>query len=102
MNIFRILSAGDGHIYEPSISSFLAYLLDPKNDHGLGDEFLRSFVADFQNCMESNFLNLDEKLSAYDVNVEVEFPVMTANGLKKTLILLLNLVRTAKTKLFCA
>ncbi|MBR6124591.1 PD-(D/E)XK nuclease family protein [Candidatus Saccharibacteria bacterium] len=98
MNIFRILSAGDGHIYEPSISSFLAYLLDPKNDHGLGDEFLRSFVADFQECMESNFLNLYEKLSAYDVNVEVEYPVMTANGLKKDVDIVVEFSQNGKNK----
>jgi len=34
MNIFRILSSNDGSINEPNVSSFLAYLLDPNEDHG--------------------------------------------------------------------
>jgi len=30
MNIFRILSSNDGSINEPNVSSFLAYLLNPR------------------------------------------------------------------------
>ena len=35
MNIFKILSSGDGSIKEPNISAFLGYLLDPNQEHGL-------------------------------------------------------------------
>lgn len=40
MNIFRILSSNDGSINEPNVSSFLAYLLDPSEDHGISNLFL--------------------------------------------------------------
>lgn len=36
MNIFRILSSKDGHLYEPSITLFLAHLLNPQGDYGMG------------------------------------------------------------------
>lgn len=44
MNIFKILAKGDGKIDEANISSFLGYLLDPYQDHGLGFEFLSRFL----------------------------------------------------------
>ena len=50
MNIFKILASGDGKIFEPSISAFLAYLLDPKKDHGLGD----SLILKIMNPLVSN------------------------------------------------
>jgi hypothetical protein len=42
-NIFRALSLQDNEIRH---SNFLAYLLDPLETHGLGDQFLRPFLAD--------------------------------------------------------
>lgn len=81
MNIFRILSANDGHIYEPSITSFLAYLLDPQNDHGMGYELILSMIRD---CQQSCcFRNLDKNLLAYSISVETEYPVYTYDGVKK-------------------
>ena len=50
MNIFKILASGDGKIFELSISAFLAYLLDPKKDHGLGD----SLILKIMNPLVSN------------------------------------------------
>lgn len=44
MNIFKILGSGDGKIKEPSITEFLAFILDPYCDHGLGAHFLESFL----------------------------------------------------------
>ena len=44
MNIFKILSDGDGSIKEPNVSAFLAYLLDPTQSHGLGTKFFEKFV----------------------------------------------------------
>lgn len=44
MNIFKILASGSGSINEPNVSAFLGYLLNPKEDHGLGDTFLRKFL----------------------------------------------------------
>ena len=44
MNIFKTLASGSGSINEPNVSAFLGYLLNPKEDHGLGDAFLRRFL----------------------------------------------------------
>ena len=44
MNIFKVLSNGDGSINEPNVSAFLGYLLDQNADHGLGDSFLSRFI----------------------------------------------------------
>ena len=46
MNIFKILASGDGTINEPNVSAFLGYLLNPKEDHGLRDEFLKRVIRD--------------------------------------------------------
>lgn len=44
MNIFKILASGDGSIKEPNVSAFLSFLLDPKKDHGISDEFLKRLL----------------------------------------------------------
>lgn len=44
MNIFKTLASGSGSINEPNVSAFLGYLLNPKEDHGLGDSFLKRFL----------------------------------------------------------
>src|SRR4051812_22516323 len=44
MNIFKILSSGDGSIKEPNLSAFLNFLLDPNADHGLHSRFLEKFL----------------------------------------------------------
>ncbi len=65
MNIFKILSTGDGKVYEPSVSAFLAYLLDPNENHGLNDSFLKIFLK------ENNISNKNIDLFA---SVETEVP----------------------------
>lgn len=47
MNIFRILSSNDGSINEPNVSSFLAYLLDPNEDHGVSSLLLQEILKEF-------------------------------------------------------
>ncbi|WP_046174020.1 PD-(D/E)XK nuclease family protein [Domibacillus indicus] len=44
MNIFKVLSSNDGSINEPNVSSFLAYLLDPNENHGLGSKLVERFL----------------------------------------------------------
>lgn len=44
MNIFKILSNGDGSINEPNVSSLLGYLLDPSETHGLSSGLLERFI----------------------------------------------------------
>lgn len=58
MNLFRILSSNDGSIQEPHISSVLAYLLDPNQDHGLSNLLLKSIVEDFRKTDKNSFKNL--------------------------------------------
>lgn len=41
MNIFKILARGDGNLKEPNMSAVLSYLLNPEEDHGLGNKLLR-------------------------------------------------------------
>lgn len=45
MNIFKILSSGDGAIKEPNVTAFLSYLLDPNEGHGLNSKFLEEFLS---------------------------------------------------------
>ena len=54
MNIFKILSSNDGTLKEPNVSSFLAYLLDPNEDHGLGDSLLKSILSDFESLKDKD------------------------------------------------
>ena len=46
MNIFKILSSNDGSINEPNVSSFLAYLLNPNEDHGISSLLLQEILQD--------------------------------------------------------
>lgn len=47
MNIFRILSSNDGSINEPNVSSFLAFLLNPNEDHGISSLLLQELLNEF-------------------------------------------------------
>ena len=69
MNIFEVLSQGKGSINEENISSFLAYLLDPNEDHGLYTEFLERFLA--QLGLKSSEIDSD------NFDITLEFPVKT-------------------------
>lgn len=44
MNIFEALIQGKGRINEETMSSMLAFLLNPSQTHGIGDTFLRQFL----------------------------------------------------------
>lgn len=46
MNIFKVLANGNGSINEPNVSTFLGYLLDPYQDHGLRYMFLKNFLSE--------------------------------------------------------
>ena len=92
MNIFKILASGDGTINEPNVSAFLGYLLNPKEDHGLRDEFLKRVIRDLINSnkndlfLKENFLlnptkkniqksteiSVDEIKSLTELNLGVE------------------------------
>lgn len=72
MNIFKILSSNDGRINEPSISSFLAYLLDYE-DHGMADLLLKSILFDFREENKNFFKNLNlSNLTQYKIEINPE------------------------------
>ncbi|TXK83458.1 PD-(D/E)XK nuclease family protein [Paenibacillus sp. N3.4] len=81
MNIFKILSSNDGSINEPNVSSFLAYLLDPNENHGLNSKFLELFLRPIvldnkEYYKELLYNNRVRDLSKnYEVKVQAEFTV---------------------------
>jgi hypothetical protein len=84
MNIFRVLASGKQTFREEFVSAFLAYLLSPKMDHGLGARVLSSLLEEIGSCPDaSSWTNLarnfGDKLrndlfsdEAASVNVELE------------------------------
>ena len=96
MNIFKILSSGDGRLMEPNVSSLLAYFLDPNEDHGLGSRLLERFLNPFA-CPSAGddrkFQKLwyaeDDKVfdlsrnSRFNVVVTTEVPVFTKADKKR-------------------
>ncbi len=83
MNIFRILSSNDGSINEPNVSSFLAYLLDPGEDHGISGLLLQEILNDITGA-NKNFLSKIQynnritdlsKYSGYTINIIPELSV---------------------------
>jgi len=83
MNIFRILSSNDGSINEPNVSSFLAYLLDPNEDHGLSSLLLQEILNDiieidnkfFSKIQYNNRVTDLSKYSGYSINIIPELSV---------------------------
>jgi hypothetical protein len=92
MNIFRILSSHDGSINEPNVSSFLAYLLDPNEDHGLSALLLQELLEQFI-LLDDQFLNRIKyqgritdlsKYSGFKVHILPELTVnLNGQGAKK-------------------
>lgn len=83
MNIFRILSSHDGSINEPNVSSFLAYLLDPNEDHGFSSLLLQSLLNELifvdkeflKNIQFGDKIKDLSKYSGYSINIKPEFTV---------------------------
>ena len=97
MNIFRILSSNDGSINEPNVSSFLAYLLDPNEDHGISSLLLQELLSDitkinpdFLNKIKFNDRITDlSKYSGYSINIIPELSVnLEKKGKRKEEILI--------------
>lgn len=70
MNIFAALSNGKGSINEENVSSFLAYLLDPNEDHNLDRNFLDKFLDKLQ--LSPTEIN---STTSESIDVKLEFPV---------------------------
>ncbi len=92
MNIFRILSSNDGSINEPNVSSFLAYLLDPNEDHGISSLLLQELLNDITK-INNEFLTKIQynnkiadlsKYSGFSINIIPELSVnLEKKGKKK-------------------
>ncbi|MEA3512680.1 MAG: hypothetical protein U9R37_03670 [Campylobacterota bacterium] len=80
MNIFKILTRGDGKINEPSVTAFLGYILNPKEDHNIGVEFLNLFISNLVIGEEDYFNDINE-LSLFDIDVSIErkYPLKNKN-----------------------
>jgi len=74
MNIFKILSSNDSSINEPNISSFLAYLLDPYEDHGLSSILLKEILKDIKFENKETFKDIFTN-PKYSILIQPEFPV---------------------------
>jgi len=92
MNIFKILSSNDGSINEPNVSSFLAYLLNPNEDHGISSLLLQEILNEFilkdvkflDKIQYKNRITDLSNYSGYSINVLPELSViLNKNGRKK-------------------
>lgn len=85
MNIFKILANGDGNIKEPNITEFLAFILDPSKDHGLGAHLLESFLTpivfkfeEFKFLRKKDIvevIDLSAMAELYNVEIETEYSI---------------------------
>lgn len=88
MNIFKVLSSNDGSINEPNVTSFLAYLLDPNENHGLGSRFVESFLApivlanneQYKELIYNNRIRDLSRNSKYEVRVQAEVKVISSES----------------------
>ncbi|MFA6145651.1 MAG: hypothetical protein WCW84_11515 [Sulfurimonas sp.] len=99
MNLFKILSSGDGRINEPNVSAFLGFLLDSSESHGLESRFVEkilekvfySFSTDGIGPWQKLFLNNNNpisiknlsKQSGYTITVELEKIVTLSNDKRR-------------------
>ena len=75
MNIFEIMEKGNSSMREVTFTAWLSYLLDPLENHGIGDTFLKKFL-DLANIKISNKIISDyltNTSSQYSVDVEAEY-----------------------------
>ncbi len=78
MNIFKILSRGNGNVSETNVSSFLGFLLNPYETHGMGKLFLGEFLKKIntpQDGLKKLYSNNEiskEILSNYTIEVLIE------------------------------
>lgn len=92
MNLFDILSAGKRDLNEENISSFLAWILDPKQSHGCGTLFLTNLLE----LLDKNkFAPLISEISNSSIDILVEEEVIFEN---KRRFIDLVLVITTKSK----
>ena len=80
MNLFDVLSAGKRDLNEENVSSFFAWILDPKQTHGCGSLFLSRLLNVID---QNNGSEWEAKLDSLSVDVMVEEEVITANSSRR-------------------
>jgi len=74
MNIFNILNKGKSSLPETSMSAVIGYLLNPSNEHGISDEFLKMFF--YAVSQENTLFNpIYEKINSGLYNIQVDLEV---------------------------
>ena len=104
MNIFKILSSGDGSIKEPNVSAFLGYLLDPNKEHGLKDFLLRKVIEPIVSedeplglLINGNIVNLTND-SDFKIEVELEKKVIISSGNKRDIDIVISIFEKTELK----
>lgn len=102
MNIFKILASGDGKVYEPSVSAFLGYLLDPNKEHGLKDYLLKAVFEKLRKendisslIINENIVNLTDN-PKYKVDVELEEQVNINSGVPRDIDIVITIHKDDK------
>lgn len=105
MNIFQVLSQGKSRLHEPSMSAMLGYLLNSNRDHGLGDTFVRHFLAAldsvrFRNIISMEFIDsqvsLEEPYELHGSRKDIDIQILILDEHKNELhrIIIENKIRT--------
>jgi len=81
MNLFDILSAGKRDLNEENVSSFLAWILDPKQSHGCGPLFLNRLLGIVD---KDKYQQLLSKMQNITVDVLLEDRVETNRGSERS------------------
>jgi hypothetical protein len=72
MNIFDVLNTGKSSLHEPSISAMFAYLLNPNQDHGLGNKVINGFLQLANtHSVYDNFIN--NNTLKFEIDLEVSY-----------------------------
>jgi hypothetical protein len=70
MNIFKILTSFGHRIPEDNYNDYLAYILNPIEEHGLGDKFLKAFISKVFEVKEIDISNPDNVCINREVGYE--------------------------------
>jgi len=97
MNLFDILSAGKRDLNEENVSSFLAWILDPKQSHGCGSLFLNRLLNIVDKDKYQPWLS---KILNVDVLLEEE--VETNSGSKRFIDIVIIISCTDKKSIIFA
>ncbi len=99
MNIFEVLNSGGSRLHEPSLSSFLGYLLDSTKNHGLGDTFIRLFLQLINNASERDIFDKKILKNSIISDVSLEEPYQIY-GHQKNIDIQISLLNNDKDEVY--